>query len=211
MKSKHLRAFTLLESIVTLGVFSTLLLVIATTTIEMQGFNANLVARTDLSVRGGRVLRQVRRELRQSGWQDAATDRVAVPATPGGVAVTVQESAAAAVAVLSFQRRVALGSASSADDWGPQIVYTIVPAGTFAGVAGAPNRFTLQRSEGGLTTTVASNVSALSVTRAPNDDTILVEFEVLERDPRAAGGASAQALRRRYRSRILLLNPQPES
>lgn len=211
MKSNRLRAFTLLESIVALGVFSTLLLVIATTTIEMQGFNANVVARTDLSVGGGRVLRQLRRELRQSGWQDAATDRVAVPAAPVGVPVTVQENAAATATVLSFQRRIALGSASPADDWGPQIVYTVVPAGTFTGVVGTPNRFTLQRSESGLTTTVASNVSAFRVTRAPNDDTLLVEFEVLERDPTAAGGANSQPLRRRYRSRIMLLNPQPES
>ncbi|MBL4850306.1 MAG: prepilin-type N-terminal cleavage/methylation domain-containing protein [Planctomycetes bacterium] len=210
MKTSPNRSFTLIETMVTLAIFSTLLVGIASLTIDLQASNARAITSTDLSAEGTRVMRQLRRELRQSGWQDAGTDRIGTPATPIAAPVVAQQSTAGAVTILSFQRRVALGSATPANDWGNQISYQVVPDGVFVGVAGTPAKFQLLRTEGAITTVVATNLSAMSVQRNPGEDTVLVQIEFQRREPSSAAGANADGIRRRFRERIRLGNTQPD-
>ena len=191
----RLRGTTLIEIAVAMAILGLIVSAVVSGMLPMQRVSKHVASAVDMESTATRVLRQLSRELQNSGW-DGTTDKVLLPLSPG----TLTELSANPNPILRF-------STLQTDwSWSGDIAYSLVADGTFSGVTGNPTRYRLERTQAGATVRVCSGISAMSVTRAAGDDTVLIEITFLRADEYWTGSTPPPPLQRKVRERIGLRN-----
>lgn len=204
--SRARRRFTLIEVVIVTAILGILILVVGSALLVLKdaAVESNIGISQEDTAR--KVLAEVRRELRTSGFKQ------------DGTAQFVIKSAGAAVAdgtpgdSIEFRKRLGAGTAN--DDpagWSTLITFRRVAAAEpFSGIqAPVPTRYDLVAVRGGLTVVMAKNLSNLAFTRVISDGTILVRLELTQNNPKWSGATPPQAFTRVYTDQIQMLNQRP--
>lgn len=176
------RGVTLVEALVASAILSVIALMLLATAAPIGAVASSSAVEQDLDAVATRLLTQLRREVRQSGFAQDGTPQVSSPAE-GTTSST-----------LTFRIRTGLGPT----DWSDEI--TIQGA---ANEGGGGQRVT--RSQGGVVTELAPNVREVTFQRPLGGGSVIVTL-VLSR-PR--DGAAVEPSVRTFVERIEMLNPPP--
>lgn len=194
LRTARTRGLSILEIVVSMAILAFMVLILMTATMPMTRASAETTAHQDMDRLASRVLAEIRRELRQSGWDQSGGDHVTSPAD-GATANT-----------LTFQARTGFG----VGDWNPDTV-TIdrVADGTFTGVSGPPlPRYRIVRRQGGLDVDMG-HAGELTFRRPGGGSTVIVTLRLVRNDPYWTGAGAPPALSREYVDQVQLLNPRP--
>lgn len=153
------RSLTLIEIIVASVILAMVSLVSMTLMAVLQRSNAVVAKNVDVARDARRVVGDIARDLRQTGFAYdetfqtnyeyapiVAADASAVTRPGFGFSI-LGDTAAGALPVLAFRKRTGFQDDLDAD-WNEFIEYEVVTDGTFTGVQGNPTRYALQRRIG---------------------------------------------------------------
>lgn len=193
-RARGTKGLTLLEVMVSAVILAALTLTMMMAFVPMQRGTADGAVAQDMERTARKVLTEIRRELRASGYDAANVDQVTSPATPAGVLTTAN--------VLTFrQRRGPLDT-----DWSGPITIARVADGTFTGVPGTINRYKITRTEAGLVVDQAKDVSELTFERPGNSDTVIIKLELTRPNPHWTSGTPPPPFKRLYVDQVECLN-----
>lgn len=188
------RGHTLLETVISTAAIAALALGAASLSLALRRSWSESTLRLDMDAEARRILGELRRELRQSGYALDGTPHIAV-ASPEQVTFRVRTGA------------------DDASGWSEEVSYRRVldtPA-TFEGVAGSVPRYRVERVRGPLAAPlavveVARGVADLSFTLPAGGATVLVRLELLHPAPVWSSGAPPAPLRHVYQDQVEVLN-----
>lgn len=191
---------TLIEVMVASAILSLLALVLMSATVPLSRVSSEAAIAQDMDRTAARVLAQLRRELRQTGWLNTA-------ARFGETALDQEGEILNGSNQLMFQMRTGPADA----DWTSTV--TIARAagspGSYRGVPStlSPNaRYRVTRAQNGLETVLAEDVYDLSFLMNSGEEFIQVTLVLLRPDPNWTGGTPPPPIIRRYVERIELMN-----
>ena len=212
MKARNY-GFTLVEVLISMAVLGAIIVVVATSWLPLaKATQESGIAQGQDQV-GRRVLTELRRDLRATGWQQAGAVKFTVY-----VAGAADTPATGAVGdEIRFRKR--LGPMTNDDSkpivdpapwgWSTEITYRRVPDGAFTGIGGAvPTRYRLERVQDGQIVVLARDVSDFTVQNQLNAQTVLAHLEVTKNNPSWSGSTPPPALTRSYDDRVEMLNKQ---
>ncbi len=206
------RGVTLLEMVVSSAVLALLVLVVAGATIPLQRQAGETVLLVDQDERARRIMDPIRRELRQSGWNN---DLVATPMftiDPDGAAgdiaaLTTPTVVTGAKTLISFRVRTGLGT----NAWGPPIKLVAERVGDFEAVPGTIPEYRLLRvadmdgdgSDDALE--LARGISDMQIEHR-GAQYVYVRVQLTDPDPRRLGDGVPEPLQRDFFDQIELFN-----
>lgn len=209
----------MLEVLVASTILAILVLATGSLFITLQRANVTVANNTRIDSDGRRVLAQLRRELRQSGWENSPS--VGGPVDQVTISAPTTINGVPGCSSISFRRRTGFdtGATAEVDDWTGTITYLPVPDGQMRGVAsGSDNRLALQRTEDanknsvvdpGETMIVARNLSFALFERR-DDNTVRISLEFMQPDPNYSGGAPPPPIVLRQIELVRLLNTKED-
>lgn len=187
---------TLLEVVVSAAILAALTLMLVLAFVPLQRATVDGGVAQDMERVARKVLTEIRRELRSSGYDAASVDQVTSPSTPAGAPTTAT--------VLTFRKRRGLLDS----DWSGAITIQRVADGTFSGVPGTINRYKVTRTEAGLVVDLAKDVSELSFERPGNSSTVIIRLELTRPNPHWISGSPPPPFKRLYVDQVECLNPR---
>lgn len=208
------RSLTLIEVAIAAAILALVLGISLGASLSASASNAALLATAELDQTGRRLFAQLRRELHQSGTDaTSGTDRVESPASGASADLTAGDA-------LTFQTRIAIGSADPEDDWGAdpshpkqKVRYRLVADGQVTGVEGGPYpRYRLVRERLDAannvleTVRVCTHITEFRVTRDAGSRTVLLEVRFTRQNTQWRTGTPPDPIHREFRERIALLN-----
>ena len=170
---EHNRAFSLLELFLAASILAIILVV--SMTLLSTGVNTSSRSALQGSVQeeAGRSVERLARELKDSG--EASTGwEVGVDPSPYDQFYNEE------VMKISFSRCVGYDAELELLQWSPVVTYEFVP-----GAGAQPG--TLNRTEGGSTTTVCDHVNAFTVRYDPTKSTVVIMLTVQQENPESRG------------------------
>ncbi|MCO5165362.1 MAG: hypothetical protein M9894_03215 [Planctomycetes bacterium] len=192
---------TLLEVVVGSAILALLALVVMSATVPLSKVSSEAAIAHEMDRTASRVLADLRRELRQSGWQGGA-------AQFGQDAINGEAAVIAGTKKLTFRRRLGINTT----DWSGDVVYERVAVGSYTGVPAtlSPSvRYRLRRAQGGQVTVLAENVYDVNFSMTTGSRSILIELVLLRPNPDWRGGTTPPPpIVRRYRESVQLMNPK---
>lgn len=176
---------TVVEMVIAVALVVTLSVLAAAHMTMLGDETSSLATEMDMDEEGRFVLNGLRRELRQSGWDESGILRLSSPAAEGSPSNT-----------LSFQHKLGNGPT----DWSTTVTYQLTSNGESLndGSTTIP-LFQLERVQDGETVPLAQDVSAFWAER--EGATVLVTLELARRD-------GPNVVTRKFEDRIAMLNPQ---
>lgn len=192
---------TLLEVMIGSTILAFLALTIMSATVPLSKVSSEAAVAHEMDRTAGRVLADLRRELRQSGWQ-------ASTAQFGDSDINQEAAVIAGTKRLTFKRRFGVNTT----DWSANVVYERVSVGSYTGVPASlspSTRYRLRRTQNGQQTILAENVYDVNFSMTTGSRSILVDLVLLRPNPDWRGGTTPPPpIVRRYRESIQLMNPK---
>lgn len=182
MSRGHL-GLTLLEILVSGAVLSAIALTILYASGPLAGVASSSAGANELDASAARILAELRREVRQSGFDRDGRPQVSSPAD-GATSRT-----------LTLKVRTGLGET----DWSDDITFATLDAG------GARRRLT--RSEGALLVEVARDIQDMTFHRPLESSLVVVTLTLTRTDP--SWSETPRAFTRTYVEQIEMLNARP--
>ena len=198
---------TILEVIISAAIVSMLALVILSANVPVSRTTNEAGVVFDMDRAASRFLTQLRREVRQSGYNVST------------LLLSVSDGIDSGPSTLAFKMRTSFGD-SEAANWGQQVQYALA-ASPLGGYPTPAPRYQLRRTQAGLTTVMLDHVQAFELTliQEPGDAfdfdaTLQVELVLARENPNWLGKSGVadpqRLLVRRYAESIEFLNkPQP--
>lgn len=230
------RALTFTEIMVASSLLAMISLVSFNLMMILQRANATVSQNVDIGSNARRIVSEIARDIRQTGWTYEAatkTNHERCPTTgpnasPAGFGTTVfGDTAAGQLPVLCFRVRTGF-TEDVEDDWADFVEYSVIQDGTFTNVAGTPNRYALQRRSatdtdgdgaigaGETITTVvfARDLSRVAFTRPDGGDSAVltddrnidIRVALTRVNPDGSGGAPPPGITVEYRERVRMAN-----
>lgn len=181
-RAARTRGVTLQEALISAVILSGIALTILATTVPASDVSSESALAMDMDGEAERLLGQLRRELRQSGFQPDGTARVRVPAPDQ----------------LELYLRVA--PEGDPAPWRPAGALWASPI-RYRLVSGS-----VMRSEGANDVRVVSNVSDLRFTLPANGNTLLISVTFTRRGTHAERGGAPAPVVRTYGDQVEMLN-----
>jgi Tfp pilus assembly protein PilW len=228
------RGLTFVEIMVASSLLALISLVSMSLLAVLQRSGITVAKNTNIGVDARRVLTEINRDLRQTGWAydeptNANFERGPSTATnpPGFTATVFGDTSLGALPALSFRKRT--GFAGDLDaDWNQWVVYQVVADGNFNNVQGTPARFSLTRrvatdtdndgaitaGEPDITVTIAENLSRVAFARPDGGDAASLQDDlnidltlaITLSSPDGSGGAPPPGITVSYRERARMNN-----
>lgn len=180
------RGMTLLEVVISAAILAGLTLTLALAFVPMQRATTDGAVAQDMERLARKVLTEIRRELRSSGYNRTGVDQITLP-SPNEI---------------RFRKR----RGPEETDWSAEITIARVADGTFTGVPGAINRYKVTRSEAGLAVDLAKDVSELTFERPAGSNTVIVRLELTRPNPHWTSGSPPPPFTRVYVDQVECLN-----
>jgi type II secretory pathway pseudopilin PulG len=206
------RAFTLLEMVVASAIIMIITIAITNAFVPMNKAAATTGVGLDMDRTARRVLTEIRRDLRGSGYKPDGT-RMAPTPEPGQTLGLTEAGGLleGATDVLIYQVRT--GPDDDAD-WSTTVTLSLVADGQFTqGVPAPVDKYRLVRTQDGISVELARDVSEFTVERpldsSGESGTAIITLELLHPDPTWTVRQNQAPIRRRYTDTIELLNPVP--
>lgn len=198
-RARRTRALTLLEVIISATIVAFLALVMMAATVPMSSQSSEAAIAQDMDRTAARVLADLRRELRQSGYLEATAKFGKTTLGDGGIT-----SPNAAQNQMIFAVRTDAGDT----DWSTTITFAREDGdpSTYSGVPGTFNRYKVVRTQNGLSTVIAEDVEDITFYHLQNDRFIHVELTLLRPNPNWTGSTPPPPIRRSYREDIEMMN-----
>jgi hypothetical protein len=176
------RGLTLLEVVVSSALLAFIALVIMSATVPLSDASSESALAMDMDREASKFLTQLRRELRQSGFEANGTARIRVP-TPSSV---------------ELYMRVAHDGDPA--PWRPAGPLWSTP------ISYALSGGKITRTEGGLAMDVIANVSDVQYSLPANSNTIIITLTLTRKGTRAVAGGPPPDVVRTYRDQVEMLN-----
>lgn len=234
MRAPNSRGLTFVEVMVASALLAVISLVSLTFLAVLQRGGTTVSKNTNIGVDARRVLSEISKDLRQTGWAydeptNANFERGPSLATipPGFPATVFGDTDLGALPSLSFRKRTGFVGDLDAD-WNQWVVYQVVADGNFTNVQGTPARYSLTRrvatdtnddgvitaGEPDVTITIAENLSRVAFARPDGGDAgslqddlnIDLTLQITLSSPDGAGAALPPGITVSYRERARMNN-----
>lgn len=182
---------TLLEVVISAAVLSLLALTMLAASNPLSRTTSESAIAFDMDRAAGKLLTQLRREVRQSGYSWNPTTAQLVVTSPTS---------------LRFRMRTGAGDDVAAA-WSQEITYALVPDGLFPG--SGLTRYKLQRTQGGLTVDALHDVKALAFELPTDAETLTITLTLAHAHPMWTGSTPPAPIMRRYEEQVQFLNHAP--
>lgn len=191
---------TMVEVMVSSAILAVLALIVMTATVPLSKVSSEAAVAQDMDRTAARVMAELRRELRQSGY--LGTD-----ARFGETALNQEGEILNGSSQLMFQMRMGPDDT----DWSSTVSVALAPGSpsTYTGVPASvsPNtRNRLMRQQNGLATVLAEDVYQLGFLMNSGEEFLQVTLVLLRPNPNWTGGTPPPPIVRRYVERIELMN-----
>tara|TARA_R110002072_G_scaffold13892_1_gene57999 strand:- start:250 stop:972 length:723 start_codon:yes stop_codon:yes gene_type:complete len=234
VRTSTLRGLTFVEILVASSLLTLISAVSLSFLAVLQRGGTTVSKNTNIGVDARRVLGELTKDLRQTGWAyDEATnanfERGPSTATvPAGFPPTLfGDTSLGALPTLSFRKRTGFSGDLDAD-WSEWVSYQVVLDGNFTNVQGTPQRFLLRRrvaidtdddgvitvGEPDTTVTIVQNLSRVAFARPDGGDALSLQddlnidltIQLTLSSPVGSGGAPPPGISVSYRERARMNN-----
>lgn len=178
---------SLIEVVVSSAILSMIALAIMSANAPLTRTANEVSIAFDMDRAAGRFFTQLRREVRQSGF-NVTTNTISVDGTTGA---------------LTFRMRRSFGD-DLATDWDPAITYSLGTS-PFGGYPDGSSRFRLTRTQGGVSAVTLEDVQTLTFTLVGGASSVAVNLVLARTNPNWRGSGSPLIVRR-YGEAIEYLN-----
>lgn len=178
---------SLIEVVVSSAILSLIALAIMSANAPMSKAASEVGVAFDMDRSATKALTQLRRELRQSGY-NVTTNTVSVDGTTGA---------------LTFRMRRTFGD-DLATDWDPAITYQL-QGSSHGNYPDGSSRYKLVRTQGGLSTEVIDDIQSCTFTAVSGADSVAVNLVLARQNPNYQRNGSVMIVRR-YGEAIEYLN-----
>lgn len=229
------RALTFTEIMVASSLLALISLVSFNLMMILQRANATVSQNVDIGSNARRIVSEIARDLRQTGWtyeEATKTNHERCPTTGAnaslaGFGTTVfGDTDAGQLPVLCFRVRTGF-TEDIEEDWADFVEYSVIQDGTFTNVAGTPTRYALQRrsatdSDGDgdvtgetiRTVVIARDLSRVAFTRPDGGDSAVltddrnidIRVALTRMNPDGSAGVPPPGITVEYRERVRMAN-----
>lgn len=200
-RAERRAGLTIIEVVISSTILALIALAVGYATLPLSRASSEITILMDMDRTAANILDQVRRELRQSGWDGTVA---AEPAMFGETALDDDGLDDGGTQIL-FQRR------EGPTTWSSSITYrrTTASPSVYTGVPGTINRYKVERVQNGLVTTIGEDVSNLTFARPAAGDTITVTLELTRPNPNWSGTTPPPAITKTYVDKVQFMNRNP--